>query len=171
MEEVKLDAKNIEDNKKKAIAQRLNINVEDIPQEIVDNDELGDLLIFGGEVKESFAASARKIKESGIETISMGYILVDGGRESATARITGTRPLPAADSERIADTALAGEMLGFTPPASSTVAWTAILCRSVPDESEEHRGYQSPHRVHIFPATPAGTTLAKKRLASFKAND
>ena len=66
---------------------------------------------------------------------------------------------------------LAGEMLGFTPPASSTVAWTAILCRSVPDESEEHRGYQSPHRVHIFPATPAGTTLAKKRLASFKAND
>ena len=62
MEEVKLDAKNIEDNKKKAIAQRLNINVEDIPQEIVDNDELGDLLIFGGEVKESFAASARKIK-------------------------------------------------------------------------------------------------------------
>ena len=113
MEEVKLDAKNIEDNKKKAIAQRLNINVEDIPQEIVDNDELGDLLIFGGEVKESFAASARKIKESGIETISMGYILVDGGRESATARITGTRPLPASDSERIADTALAGEMLGL----------------------------------------------------------
>ena len=51
MEEVKLEAKNIEDNKKKAIAQRLNINVEDIPQEIVDNDELGDLLIFGGEVK------------------------------------------------------------------------------------------------------------------------
>lgn len=59
------------------------------------------------------AASARKIKESGIETISMGYILVDGGRESATARITGTRPIPAADSERIADTALAGEMLGL----------------------------------------------------------
>ena len=66
---------------------------------------------------------------------------------------------------------LAGEMLGFTPPASSTVAWTAILCRSVPDESEEHRGYQSPHRVHIFPSTPAGTTLAQKKLASFKAND
>ena len=59
------------------------------------------------------AASARKIKESGIETISMGYILVDGGRESATARITGTRPIPASDSERIADTALAGEMLGL----------------------------------------------------------
>ena len=62
MEEVKLDAKNIEDNKKKAIAQRLNINVEDIPQEIVDHDALGDLLIFGGEVKESLAPSARKIK-------------------------------------------------------------------------------------------------------------
>ena len=65
---------------------------------------------------------------------------------------------------------LAGEMLGFTPPVSSEVAWTAILCRSMPDESETHRDYQSPYRVHIFPATPTGKTLAKKKLASYTAN-
>jgi len=57
--------------------------------------------------------SARKVKESGIETISMGYILVDGGKQSAAARATCTTALPASDPSVIADTALAGEMLGL----------------------------------------------------------
>lgn len=57
--------------------------------------------------------SARKVKESGIETISMGYILVDGGKQSAAARATNTSALPASDPQVIADTALAGEMLGL----------------------------------------------------------
>ena len=52
MEETKLDAKNVEENKRNMIAQRLNVKPEDVPSEILDNDELGDLLIFGGEVKE-----------------------------------------------------------------------------------------------------------------------
>ena len=62
---------------------------------------------------------------------------------------------------------LSGEMLGFDPPTPPTVAWTAILSRSMPDESEEHRGYQSPYRIHIFPSTPDGAILAKKKLASY----
>ena len=49
MEETKLDAKNVEENKRNMIAQRLNVKPEDVPSEILDNDELGDLLIFGGE--------------------------------------------------------------------------------------------------------------------------
>jgi len=57
--------------------------------------------------------SARRVKESGIETISMGYILVDGGKQSAAARATRTTALPASDPSAIADTALAGEMLGL----------------------------------------------------------
>ena len=62
---------------------------------------------------------------------------------------------------------LSGEMLGFDPPASSTAAWTAILSRSVPDESEEHRNYLSPYRIHIFAATHEGIILAKKKLESY----
>ena len=62
MEETKLDAKNVEENKRNMIAQRLNVKPEDVPSEILDNNELGDLLIFGGEVKESFPSSLRKIK-------------------------------------------------------------------------------------------------------------
>ena len=63
---------------------------------------------------------------------------------------------------------LSGEMLGFDPPTPPTVAWTAILSRSMPDESEEYRGYQSPYRIHIFPSTPDGAILAMKKLASYR---
>ena len=54
--------------------------------------------------------AAKAVRESGIETIPMGYILVDGGRVSATERVTGTIPLQS--EEEIVSTALAGEMLG-----------------------------------------------------------
>ena len=39
---------------------------------------------------------ARAVKESGIESIPMGYILIDGGTETSTMRATHTRPIPAA---------------------------------------------------------------------------
>lgn len=58
-------------------------------------------------------ASARRIRESGIETLSMGYILVDGGNESAAARATHTVALPVNDPDRIVDTAIAAELLGL----------------------------------------------------------
>jgi len=56
------------------------------------------------------AESARAIRQSGIETISTGYILVEGGSKSTTAAVTHTSALPA---NRITDTAIAGEMLGL----------------------------------------------------------
>lgn len=57
--------------------------------------------------------AARKIREAGTETIPTGYILVDGGKQSTTARVTHTEALPANDITRIVDTAIAGEMLGL----------------------------------------------------------
>ena len=54
--------------------------------------------------------AAKAVRESGIETIPMGYILVDGGKVSTTERVTGTAPLQS--EEEIVSTALAGEMLG-----------------------------------------------------------
>ena len=61
--------------------------------------------LIGQQVK-----SARKIKESGIETISTGYILIDGGKKSAVQSISVTEPL--CDLNEIVDTAIAGEMFG-----------------------------------------------------------
>ena len=55
--------------------------------------------------------AARAIQDSGIDTLSVGYILVDGGRASSVQRATGSEPLSAADD--IVDTAVAAELLGF----------------------------------------------------------
>ena len=61
--------------------------------------------LIGQQVK-----SAKKIKKSGIETISTGYILIDGGKKSAVQSVSDTEPL--CDLNEIVDTAIAGEMLG-----------------------------------------------------------
>ena len=61
--------------------------------------------LIGQQVK-----SARKIKQSGIETISTGYILIDGGKKSAVQSVSATEPLN--ETDEIVDTAIAGEMLG-----------------------------------------------------------
>lgn len=57
--------------------------------------------------------AAPLIKESGIEVIPTGYILVDGGRISTTSYITQTVPVPNDKPEIAVATALAGQMLGM----------------------------------------------------------
>ena len=53
------------------------------------------------------------IYNSGIPVFSMGYILVDGGSNSAAAYITQTTPIPAGQHQLAAQTALAGQLLGM----------------------------------------------------------
>jgi len=52
------------------------------------------------------------LKNSKLEIIPTGYILLDGGNESAVARITNTRPMPQDNIEAIVHTALAGQFMG-----------------------------------------------------------
>lgn len=49
---------------------------------------------------------------NGVEVVSVGYILVDGGRRSATELVSETRPMPRDDVQKIVNTAKAGELLG-----------------------------------------------------------
>ena len=56
--------------------------------------------------------SARAVRDSGVEAIPMGYILV-GDANSSTARVTHTHGIAQSDVKRIADTAIAGELLGM----------------------------------------------------------
>lgn len=53
------------------------------------------------------------IYKSGIPVFSMGYILVEGGVRSATAYITQTTPIPIEQHQIVAQTALAGQLLGM----------------------------------------------------------
>lgn len=56
--------------------------------------------------------SIPKLRASDLEVISTGYILVDGGNESAVARVTGTAPISQNNIEMIVHTALAGCYMG-----------------------------------------------------------
>lgn len=57
--------------------------------------------------------SALEIKQSGIETIPTGYILIDGGNHSAVQRVSQTIPIPAHSVDECVSTAVAGELLGM----------------------------------------------------------
>ena len=57
-------------------------------------------------------AAARQVRSSGLESIPMGYILIDGGNRSSVARESDSQPLAADDVERIVDTAVTAELLG-----------------------------------------------------------
>lgn len=52
------------------------------------------------------------LKNTKLEIIPTGYILLDGGNESAVARVTNTRPMPQDNIEAIVHTALAGQFMG-----------------------------------------------------------
>ncbi len=56
--------------------------------------------------------SARMIRESGINFVPTAYILIDGGVETSTMRVTGTKPINPSNLQTIIDTCIAAEMMG-----------------------------------------------------------
>ncbi len=58
-------------------------------------------------------SAAPLIKSSGMEVISTGYLLIDGGKVSSVEYMSNTKPLPAGKTDLAAATAIAGEMMGM----------------------------------------------------------
>jgi len=58
------------------------------------------------------AKAVKYLKETSLEVIPTGYVLIDGGNESAVARVTDTFPMSQRDIEAIASVAKAGEYMG-----------------------------------------------------------
>ena len=56
--------------------------------------------------------AARAIHGSSITVIPTAYILIDGGVETSTMRVTGTRPLKPSNLQTIIDTCIAAELMG-----------------------------------------------------------
>lgn len=56
--------------------------------------------------------SARTIRESGMDFVPTAYILIDGGVETSTMRVTGTKPLLPSNLQTIVDTCIAAELMG-----------------------------------------------------------
>ena len=61
---------------------------------------------------EQQVQSALKVNASNIEVLPTGYILIDGGKETAVERISNTKPISQNNSELILKTALAGQFSG-----------------------------------------------------------
>lgn len=57
--------------------------------------------------------SAPFVKQSGLEIISTGYMVVDGGAPTTVSYISNAAPLPSDKNEIAMCTAMAGEMLGM----------------------------------------------------------
>ncbi|MEO5996963.1 MAG: geranylgeranylglyceryl/heptaprenylglyceryl phosphate synthase [Chitinophagaceae bacterium] len=57
--------------------------------------------------------SAPFVKQSGLEIISTGYMVVDGGAPTTVSYISNALPIPADKNEIAMCTAMAGEMLGM----------------------------------------------------------
>ncbi len=56
--------------------------------------------------------SAPFVKKSGLEIISVGYMLIDGGSPTTVSYISNSNPIPANKNDIALCTAMAGEMLG-----------------------------------------------------------
>lgn len=57
--------------------------------------------------------SAPVVKQSGLEIMSTGYIVIDGGAPTTVSYISNATPVPADKNEIAMCTAMAGEMLGM----------------------------------------------------------
>ena len=56
--------------------------------------------------------AAKMLKNSNLEIIPTGYILVNGGNVTSVEYISNTKPIPANKTEIIVSTAIAGQLLG-----------------------------------------------------------
>ena len=57
--------------------------------------------------------SAAAVKQSGLEIMSTGYMVIDGGAPTTVSYISNATPIPADKNEIAMCTAMAGEMLGM----------------------------------------------------------
>lgn len=61
---------------------------------------------------EQQVKSISKLKNSNLEIIPTGYILIDGGKKSSVSKVTKTQPLSQQNIENILHTSLAGLFMG-----------------------------------------------------------
>ncbi len=86
-------------------------------EQITDNaDALLFLSLLSGNNPEYLIGqqikSVKKLKNTSLEIIPTGYILIDGGVETAVQKVSNTKPILQSNIEKIVATAIAGEYLG-----------------------------------------------------------
>ena len=99
-----------------ATAKPILIFPGDVNQISAEADGLLFLSLLSGRSAEYLIGqqirAVRPLRETKLPSISTGYILIDGGNQSAVQRVTGTLPMPQEDIQEVVDTAKAGELIG-----------------------------------------------------------
>lgn len=57
--------------------------------------------------------ASRQLKKSNLEIIPTGYVLINGGKQASTQKVSKTSPIKYSDTELATSTAIAGELLGM----------------------------------------------------------
>ncbi len=104
----------------KALKQNTKLPIFLFPGDYSHITSLADVLLFltllsgrnaeylvGQQVK-----SIAKLKDSPLEIIPTGYLLIDGGNHSSVSKVTATEPISQENAEDIVHTALAGQYMG-----------------------------------------------------------
>ena len=85
--------------------------------ELLKEETKAAVVLFPGRNAEfligQHITSALAIKNSNIEVIPTGYLLVDGGKPSSVEYISNTRPIPRDKNEIALSTSVAAELLGM----------------------------------------------------------
>ncbi len=103
-----------------AIKRNSNLPIIIFPGDYTQITEKADGLLFLSLLSgrnpeyliEQQVKSVSRLKNSNLEIIPTGYILIDGGNESAVQKISNTKPMPQNNIEAIVNTALAGQFSG-----------------------------------------------------------
>lgn len=91
------------------------------PGDVTQLTEQADALLFLSLISgdnpdyliKKHVTSVSKLRNSKLEIIPTGYILIENGKETSVQRVTQTKPMPRENLQHIVDTAKAGELLGM----------------------------------------------------------
>ncbi|MCF6350701.1 MAG: geranylgeranylglyceryl/heptaprenylglyceryl phosphate synthase [Flavobacteriaceae bacterium] len=112
--------KNVLDEFLKIVKQNTNLPVILFPGSAIQISNEADAILFlqliSGRNPEYLISNqviaAPLLKQTNLEVISTGYLLIESGRETTASYISNTKPLPAHKPEIAVATALAGEYIG-----------------------------------------------------------
>ena len=111
---------NVMDDYINEIKNHINLPVVIFPGDVSQISNHADAILFLSLISgrnpdyliEKQVQSVSKLKNSGLEIIPTGYILIENGKETSVQRVSKTKPLKRDNVRLIADTAKAGEYLG-----------------------------------------------------------
>jgi len=103
-----------------AIKAKINLPVILFPGDHSQITESADAILFLSLISgrnpefliEQQVKSVSQLRNSKLEIIPTGYILIEGGNKSAVQRVSNTKPIPQTEVETIVNTALAGQFSG-----------------------------------------------------------